>query len=120
MGNSLYLTAREKHDGYIFRTESQFDLSVRSSIWLNEILLAAQELLEPENEPLKHRHYGNRHEQAYMGGLDCWNVHFRTRPHRGDDNDRTELAETLHLEGRACRMVQGESAFLQETYPGCE
>ena len=41
-------------------------------------------------------------------------------PTRGDDNDRTELAETLHLEGRACRMVQGESAFLQETYPGCE
>ena len=28
--------------------------------------------------------------------------------------------QTLHLEGRACRMVQGESAFLQETYPGCE
>ena len=53
MGNSLYLTAREKHDGYIFRTESQFDLSVRCLIWLNEILLAAQELLEPENEPLK-------------------------------------------------------------------
>ena len=53
MGNSLYLTAREKHDGYIFRTESQFDLSVRSLIWLNEILLATQELLEPENEPLK-------------------------------------------------------------------
>lgn len=53
MGNSLYLTAREKHDGYIFRTESQFNLSVRSLIWLNEILLATQELLEPENEPLK-------------------------------------------------------------------
>ena len=53
MGNSLYLTAREKHDGYIFRTESRFDLSVRSPIWLNEILLAAQTLLEPENEPLK-------------------------------------------------------------------
>lgn len=50
MGNSLYLTAREKHDGYIFRTESQFDLSVRSPIWLTEILLAAQTLLEPENE----------------------------------------------------------------------
>lgn len=53
MGDSLYLTAREKHDGYIFRTESQFDLSVRNLIWLNEILLATQELLEPENEPLK-------------------------------------------------------------------
>ena len=53
MGDTLYLTAREKHDGYIFRTESQFDLSVRNLIWLNEILLATQELLEPENEPLK-------------------------------------------------------------------
>lgn len=53
MGDSLYLTAREKHDGYIFRTKSQFDLSVRNLIWLNEILLATQELLEPENEPLK-------------------------------------------------------------------
>ena len=53
MGNSLCLTAKEKHDGYIFRTESQFDLSVRNLIWLNEILLATQELLEPENEPLK-------------------------------------------------------------------
>ncbi|GFI06942.1 hypothetical protein IMSAGC006_01690 [Muribaculaceae bacterium] len=53
MGNSLCLTAKEKHDGYIFRTESQFDLSVRNPIWLNEILLATQELLEPENEPLK-------------------------------------------------------------------
>lgn len=53
MGNSLCLTAREKYDGYIFQTESQFDLSVRSPIWLNEIMLAAQALLEPENEPLK-------------------------------------------------------------------
>ena len=53
MGDTLYLTAREKHNGYIFRTESQFDLSVRNLIWLNEILLATQELLEPENEPLK-------------------------------------------------------------------
>ena len=53
MGDTLYLTAKEKHDGYIFRTESQFDLSVRNPIWLNEILLATQELLEPENEPLK-------------------------------------------------------------------
>lgn len=53
IGDSLYLTAREKHNGYIFRTESRFDLSVRSLIWLNEILLATQELLEPENEPLK-------------------------------------------------------------------
>ncbi len=51
MDNYLYLTAREKHDDYIFQTESQFDLSIRSPIWLNEILLAAQTLLEPENEP---------------------------------------------------------------------
>lgn len=52
-GNSLCLTASEKHDGFTFRTDSQFDLSVSSPIWLNAILLAAQELLEPENEPLK-------------------------------------------------------------------
>ena len=38
----------------------------------------------------------------------------------GDDNDRTELAQTFHLKSGACRVVQGESAFLQETYPGSE
>ena len=52
MGNSLCLTAKEKHDGYIFRTEPIRPLGSQY-IWLNEILLATQELLEPENEPLK-------------------------------------------------------------------
>lgn len=52
-GESLSMTAIDNHEGCIFRTESQFDLSVRNLIWLNEILLATQELLEPENEPLK-------------------------------------------------------------------
>lgn len=52
-GKSLSMTARENHEGCVFQTESEFDLSSRSPIWLNEILLAAQELLELENEPLK-------------------------------------------------------------------
>ena len=47
------MTAIDDHEGCIFQTESVFDLSSRSPIWLNEILLAAQALLEPENEPLK-------------------------------------------------------------------
>ena len=33
-------------------------------------------------------------------------------PHRGDDNDRTELAQTLHLKSGACRLVQGKPAIL--------
>lgn len=41
-------------------------------------------------------------------------------PHSGDDNDRTKLAQTFHLEGGACRVVPGEPAFLQEAYPGGE
>ena len=49
-----------------------------------------------------------------MGGMDCRNVHFRTRPHRGDDNDRTELAQTLHLKSGACRLVQGKPAISQK------
>lgn len=52
-GRSLSMTAREDHEGCVFQTESEFDLSSRNPIWLNEILLAAQELLESENEPLK-------------------------------------------------------------------
>lgn len=52
-GEYLSMTAREDHEGCVFQTESEFDLSSRSLIWLNEILLAAQSLLEPENEPLK-------------------------------------------------------------------
>lgn len=52
-GKSLKMTAREWQEDWEFRTESDFDLSSRNPEWLNEILLAAQTLLEPENEPLK-------------------------------------------------------------------
>lgn len=52
-GKSLSMTARDDRDGCVFQTEDEFELSSRCLIWLNEILLAAQELLEPENEPLK-------------------------------------------------------------------
>lgn len=52
-GKSLRMTAREDHYGCTFQTESEFDLSSRSPIWLNDIYMAAQELLEPENESLK-------------------------------------------------------------------
>lgn len=48
-GESLSMTARENHEGCVFQTESEFDLSSRSPIWLNEILIAAQTLLENEN-----------------------------------------------------------------------
>lgn len=51
IGESLSMNARDDREGCVFQTESEFDLSSRSPIWLNEILLAAQELLEPENEP---------------------------------------------------------------------
>ena len=52
-GKSLSMTARDDHEGCIYQTESEFDLSSRNPIWLNEILLATQELLEPGNESLK-------------------------------------------------------------------
>lgn len=52
-GKALSMTARDDREGCVFQTESEFDLSSRSPIWLNEILLAAQELLEPENKLLK-------------------------------------------------------------------
>ena len=50
MGDSLRITAADKYDGCVFETESPFDLSSRSPIWLNDIYLAVQELLEPENK----------------------------------------------------------------------
>lgn len=52
-GDSLRITAADKHDGCVFETESPFDLSSRSPIWLNDIYVASQELLESENESLK-------------------------------------------------------------------
>ena len=55
--------------------------------------------------------------RAYMGGLDCRNVHFRTRPHSGDDNDRTELAQTFHLKSGACRVVQENQPFYKKRIP---
>lgn len=48
-GDSLSITASEKHGLFRCSSESSFDLSLRSPIWLNEILIAAQTLLENEN-----------------------------------------------------------------------
>lgn len=48
-GGSLEITASDKDGRCRFRTESCFDLSSRSPIWLNEILLATQALLENKN-----------------------------------------------------------------------
>lgn len=48
-GGRLEITASDKDGRCRFRTESRFDLSSRSPIWLNEILLAAQALLENKN-----------------------------------------------------------------------
>lgn len=48
-GDRLCITATEKHGLFQCRSESSSDLSLRSPIWLNEILIAAQTLLENEN-----------------------------------------------------------------------
>lgn len=48
-GGRLEITASEKHGLFQCSSESSFDLSLRSPIWLNEILIAAQTLLENEN-----------------------------------------------------------------------
>ena len=44
--DGISLTATSKSDDSVSQTESRFDLSLRSPIWLNEILLTAQALLE--------------------------------------------------------------------------
>ncbi len=42
---------------------------------------------------------------------------FPNSPHRGDDNDRTELAQTLHLKSGACRLVQENQPFYKKRIP---
>lgn len=51
--DSISISATDKNDGYRFETDNEYCLSSRSPIWLNEIYIAAQVLLEPECEPLK-------------------------------------------------------------------